>query len=98
VYAGRLESDCATSVLPSDHGNAVSRKGHAVPGALPWPDSFVPETSKSIHGKGFLLCLELSPELGFLKALVLSSLSLDQPRCDVPLAFANHEFVAFAYA
>ena len=38
----------------------VSREnGHAVPGALPLPDCFVPESPKGIHGKGFLLCLEL---------------------------------------
>jgi len=37
----------------------VSREnGHAVPGALPLPDRFVPESPKGIHGKGFLLCLE----------------------------------------
>ena len=38
----------------------VSRENdHTVPGALPLPDCFVPETPKGIHGKGFLLCLEL---------------------------------------
>jgi hypothetical protein len=42
------------------HGNVVSREnGHAVPGALPLPDCFVPESPKGIHGKGFLFCLEL---------------------------------------
>jgi hypothetical protein len=44
----------------SQHGNVVSRENdHTVPGALPLLDCFVPETSKGIHGKGFLLCLEL---------------------------------------
>ena len=44
----------------SQHGNVVSREnGHAVPGALPLPDCFVPESPKGIHGKGSLLCLEL---------------------------------------
>ena len=44
----------------SQHGNVVSREnGHAVLGALPLPDCFVPESPKGIHGKGFLLCLEL---------------------------------------
>jgi hypothetical protein len=42
------------------HGNVVSREnGHAVPGALPMPDCFVTESSQGVHGKGFLLCLEL---------------------------------------
>jgi hypothetical protein len=44
----------------SQHGNVVSREnGHAVLGALPLPDCFVPESSKDVHGKGSLLCLEL---------------------------------------
>ena len=30
-----------------------------VPRALALPDGFVPESAKGIHGKGFLLCLEL---------------------------------------
>jgi hypothetical protein len=29
--------------------------GHAVPGMLPLPDCFVPESPNCIHGKGFLL-------------------------------------------
>jgi hypothetical protein len=37
----------------------VSREnGHAVPGTLPFPDCFIPEGSKGVHGKGFLLRLE----------------------------------------
>src|SRR3984885_450127 len=44
----------------SQHGNLVSREnGHAVPGALPLPDCFVPKSPKGLHGKGSLLCLEL---------------------------------------
>ncbi len=44
----------------SGDGNLISREnGHAVPGALPLPDCFVPESPKGIHGKCFLLCLEL---------------------------------------
>jgi hypothetical protein len=44
----------------SQHGNVVSREnGHTVPGTLSLPDRFVPESSKGIHGKGFLLCFEL---------------------------------------
>jgi len=44
----------------SEHGSVVSREnGHDVPGALPLPDCFVPESPKGVHGKGFLLCLEL---------------------------------------
>src|ERR1700686_1580674 len=44
----------------SQHGSVVSREnGDPVPGALPLPDCFVPESSKGVHGKGFLLCLEL---------------------------------------
>ncbi len=44
----------------SQHGILVSREnGHAVPGALSLPDCFVTESPKGIHGKGFLLCLEL---------------------------------------
>ena len=40
--------------------DVVSREnGDAVPGALPLPDCFVPESSKGIYGKGLLLCLEL---------------------------------------
>ena len=42
------------------HGNVGPREnGHTVPGALPLPDCLVPESSKGIHGKGLLLCLEL---------------------------------------
>src|SRR3984957_3140071 len=42
------------------HGSLVSREnGHAVPGTLPLPDCFVPESSKGIRGKGSLLRLEL---------------------------------------
>jgi hypothetical protein len=42
------------------YGDVVSREnGHAVPGTLPLPDCFVPDSPKGIHGKGFLLCLEL---------------------------------------
>ncbi len=34
------------------HGNVVSREnGHAVPGALPLPDCFVPDSPQGIHGK-----------------------------------------------
>ena len=44
----------------SQHGKVVSREnGHTVPGALPVPDCFVADIPKGIHGKGFLLCLEL---------------------------------------
>ena len=44
----------------SQHGNVVSREnGHTIPGALPLPDRFVPESPKGIHGEGSLLCLEL---------------------------------------
>ena len=39
--------DCA-----SQHGNVVSRKNrHTVPGALPLPHCFVPETPKALTGK-----------------------------------------------
>src|SRR5258708_37539147 len=42
------------------HGSVVSREnGHAVPGTLPLPGGFVPESSKGIHGTGSLLRLEL---------------------------------------
>jgi len=44
----------------SQHGSVVSREnGHAVPRALPLPDCFATESSEGLHGKGFLLCLEL---------------------------------------
>ena len=43
----------------SQHGSVVSRKnGYTISGTLPLPDCFVPESSKGIHGKGFLLRLE----------------------------------------
>src|SRR4029077_1669360 len=42
------------------YGRVVPREnGHAVPGTLPLPNCFVPESSKGVDGKGCMLRLEL---------------------------------------
>jgi hypothetical protein len=47
-------------ICAGQHGNVVSREnGHSIPGALPLPDRFVPESSQGLHGKSLLLGLEL---------------------------------------
>ena len=58
--AGLVIFRVSRQACTGQHGSVVSRKnGHAVPGTLPLPDCFVPESSKGIHGKGVLLRLEL---------------------------------------
>ena len=68
----------------SQHGNVVSREnGHAVPGALPLPDCFVTKSPKSIHGKGFLLCLELLETHHFRFSFGQPSQEVVEPLIDV---------------
>src|SRR5882672_12452630 len=58
--AGLVIFGISRQACAGQHGNMVPRKnGHTVPGTLPLPDCFVPDSSKGIHGKSSLLHLEL---------------------------------------
>src|SRR3984957_12518967 len=58
--AGLVICRITRQACAGQHGSVVScENGHAVPGTLPLPDCFVPESSKGIHGKGSMLRLEL---------------------------------------
>jgi hypothetical protein len=46
-------------VIPQSPELISRENGYAVPGTFALPDRFVPESPKSVHGKGVLLCLEL---------------------------------------
>jgi hypothetical protein len=58
--AGLVILRIARQVCTSQHRGVVSREnGHPVPGTLPLPDCFVPETAEGMHRKRFRLRLEL---------------------------------------
>src|SRR5258707_15455243 len=58
--AGLAIFSIARQVCAGQHRSVIAREnGHPVPGTLPLPDCFVPESSKGIHGKRSRFRLEL---------------------------------------